>query len=132
MTAKDKTILVVDDDSDYLLQLRIRLEASGYEVTTADGQQHALEVLEKRMPDLAVVDLMMEHPDSGFVVCHHIKKRDPTVPVILVTGLTSETGMEFDAETDEERSWVKADVVLDKPIRFEQLQREMERLMRGA
>ena len=132
MTAKDKTILVVDDDSDYLLQLRIRLEASGYEVTTADGQQNALEVLEKRMPDLAVVDLMMEHPDSGFVVCHHIKKRDPTVPVILVTGLTSETGMEFDAETDEERSWVKADVVLDKPIRFEQLQREMERLMRGA
>jgi len=132
VTAKDKTILVVDDDSDYLLQLRIRLEASGYEVTTADGQQNALEVLEKRMPDLAVVDLMMEHPDSGFVVCHHIKKRDPTVPVILVTGLTSETGMEFDAETDEERSWVKADVVLDKPIRFEQLQREMERLMRGA
>ena len=132
MTAKDKTILVVDDDSDYLLQLRMRLKAAGYEVITADGQQHALEVLEKQMPDLAVVDLMMEHPDSGFVVCHHIKKRDPAVPVILVTGLTSETGMEFDAETDEERSWVKADVVLDKPIRFEQLQREMERLMRGA
>ena len=132
MTAKDKTILVVDDDSDYLLQLQMRLEAAGYEVITADGQQRALEVLEKQMPDLAVVDLMMEHPDSGFVVCHHIKKRDDTVPVILVTGLTSETGMEFDAETDEERSWVKADVVLDKPIRFEQLQREMERLMRGA
>ena len=132
MTAKDKTILVVDDDSDYLLQLQMRLEAAGYEVITADGQQRALEVLEKQMPDLAVVDLMMEHPDSGFVVCHHIKKRDHTVPVILVTGLTGETGMEFDAETDEERSWVKADVVLDKPIRFEQLQREMERLMRGA
>jgi len=132
VTAKNKTILVVDDDSDYLLQLRMRLEAAGYEVITADGQQGALDVLEKRMPDLAVVDLMMEHPDSGFVVCHHIKKRDPAVPVILVTGLTSETGMEFDAETDEERSWVKADVVLDKPIRFEQLQREMERLMKGA
>ena len=48
-----------------------------------------------------------------------------------VTGVASETGIDFDASTKEERSWIKADVVLDKPIRFEQLEREIHRLVHG-
>ena len=40
-------------------------------------------------PDLAIVDLMMEYKDSGFALCYHIKKKDPSIPVILVTAVTS-------------------------------------------
>ena len=43
------------------------------------------------------------------------------MPVILVTAVASETGLDFDAATAEERGWIKADAVLDKPVRFEQL-----------
>jgi two-component system, OmpR family, response regulator len=71
----------------------------------------------------------MEHTDSGFTLCHHIKKRYPDVPVIIITAVTSETGLEFDSYTAEERSWVKADSMLSKPIRVEQLLREIERLL---
>jgi len=119
----------VDDDSDYLAQLSARLKATGYEVTTADGVAAAKERIAEQKPDLAVVDLMMENFDDGFRLCHFLKKADPSIAVILVTAVASETGLDFDATTKEERSWIKADVVLDKPIRFEQLKREMERLL---
>ena len=53
------------------------------------------------------------------------------MPVILVTGVAAETGLEFDSTTGEERSWIKADRVIAKPIRFEQLESEIARLVTG-
>jgi hypothetical protein len=50
--------------------------------------------------------------------------------VLLVTGVTSETGFEFDAQTSEERSWIKADGLLPKPIRYEQLIGEVKKLLK--
>ena len=131
MNAKvNKTILVVDDDADFLTQHKIYLESLGYTVITAESQHQAEEILKTVRPDLAMVDLMMEHVDGGFTLCYHIKKIDAAIPVILVTGVSSETGIEFDSSTQEERSWVKADVMLAKPVRFDQLKRELERLMK--
>jgi CheY-like chemotaxis protein len=131
MNAKvNKTILVVDDDVDFLTQHKIYLESLGYTVITAEGQHQAEKILKTVRPDLAMVDLMMEHVDGGFALCYHIKKIDAAIPVILVTAVSSETGIEFDASTQEERSWVKADVMLAKPVRFDQLKREIERLMK--
>jgi len=125
------TLLVADDDPDFLDQVRLQLEAAGFAVRTAASQREAEALLAEGLPDLAVVDLMMENLDAGFALCYHIKKRDPRVPVLLVTAVTGETGLEFDAATDEERSWVKADAVLPKPVRFEQLVREIRRFLKG-
>jgi CheY-like chemotaxis protein len=63
------------------------------------------------------------------VLCHHIRKQDPSIPVILVTSVNSETGMDFDMATGEDREWIKADALLAKPIRFEQLLGEIDRLL---
>lgn len=130
MNALNRTVLLVDDDPDFVAQLQVQLESAGFKVLAADGQQAAETLLTKTHPDLAILDLMMEHADGGFALCHHIKKKDPNIPVILVTSVASETGLEFDAATDEERSWVKADAMLAKPVRFEQLQREIERFLK--
>lgn len=126
----DITILVVDDDIDIREQMQFQLEAAGYKVVTAEGQMPAEKILETMTPDLAIVDLMMEHVDGGFALSYHIKKIDPTIPVLLVTGVTSETGFEFDAQTSEERSWIKADGLLPKPIRYEQLIGEVKKLLK--
>lgn len=124
-----KRILVVDDDVDFLNQIAAQLTAQGFEVLAADGLTRARQIMAAARPDLAIVDLMLEHLDGGFVLCYHIKRTDATIPVILVTGVTHETGIDFDAATDEERRWVKADVMLDKPVRFERLRSEIDRLL---
>jgi CheY-like chemotaxis protein len=131
VAANNNPVLIVDDDEDYLLQVATHVRNSGYDVVTAGGQAEAVELLGRKTPALAIVDLMMEHNDSGFFLCHHIKRMDASIPVILVTGVTAETGIELDSDTEEERSWIKADAVLAKPIRFEQLDREVNRLMKG-
>jgi two-component system, OmpR family, response regulator len=124
-----QTILVVDDDVDYQSALRVQLENAGYQVVIADSLSDGLSTLAKLRPDLAIVDLMLEHMDGGFTLCYQIKSVDEKIPVILVTGVHSRTGIEFDAATDEERSWIKADVMLEKPVRFEHLASEIRRLL---
>ena len=47
----------------------------------------------------------------------------------MVTGVAHETGIKFEPGKQQEGGWIKADAVLAKPIRFEQLQRELERLL---
>jgi len=128
MSIARKTVLLVDDDQDFLLQQKTLLQAAGFDVAVAQGRAEAETVLQKSRPDLAVVDLMMEHMDDGFALCHEIKTNWPNVPVILVTAVARETGLEFDPNAPKGGSWIKADAMLAKPIRFEQLKREIDRL----
>jgi CheY-like chemotaxis protein len=129
-TDKTRTrILLVDDDEDFLFQHRIQLENAGFEVMTAATRGEAETLAAENPPDLAILDLMMEQHDDGFVLSHHLKRLFPALPVILVTAVTAETGLNFKPASTTERAWVGADVVLSKPIRFEQLKREIDRLL---
>ncbi len=130
MHTTNHTILLVDDDEDFLLQQQTQLEACGYTVVTAETRKKAEDVFGKSKPDLAIVDLMMEDMDAGLSLCHAMKRDRPDLPIILVSSVMHDTGMGMDVATDEERSWIKADAMLDKPVRFEQLQREIDRLLR--
>lgn len=124
---KSKKILIVDDDLDLLNQLDIQFKAAGYDVITADSQESAEEILKHTRPDVVVSDLMMENLDGGFSLSYHIKKKDPLIPVIIITGVTSELGFSFYTDTEEERRWIKADAILNKPVRFEQLINEIQK-----
>ena len=129
--SKREKILAVDDDPDVLDQVTAVLSAEGYEVFTAGGEEEARELLLSVKPDLAIMDLMMEHMDSGFVLASDLKRLYPETPVILLTGVTAATGMQFPAKSPEARSWLKTDHVMDKPVRPEQLKEEVRRLLRG-
>ena len=127
--SKDKKILLVDDDVDFLKQTKIRLEAENFAVLTAESKAEAEELLETgEQIDLAIIDIMMEDEDAGFALAYKIKSLDQDMPVIITSAVTSETGMEFDAKTDEEKSWIKADTFIPKPIRYEQLFTEIKKL----
>ena len=127
---EQKNILVVDDDIDLLEQVSMILKAEGYRVIPAQGQKEGEEALLTAVPDLAVLDLMMENMDSGFVLCHHVKRLFPETPVVLLTAVKSATGLDFRPKSDDAASWVKADVILDKPVRPEQLRQEVKRLLK--
>lgn len=125
-----KLALLVDDDEDFLAQMKVQIESLGFKTATADSQGAAEALLRDISPDLAIIDLMMENLDAGFVLSYEIKAKCPKTPVIMVTGVVAETGMEFDANTRQERTWIKADVILSKPVRLEQLKREIGRLLK--
>jgi CheY-like chemotaxis protein len=124
-----KNVLVVDDDIDLLDQVAFILASDGYNVVRAQGQKEGEGAMLATIPDLAVLDLMMENMDSGFVLCHHVKRLYPGTPVILLTAVKAATGLDFHPQSDEAATWVKADVVLDKPVRPEQLLAEARRLL---
>ena len=68
-----KTILVVEDDLDMLEQMSIYLQAHDYSVLKATSQKEGEELVKKNNFDAAVLDLMMENQDSGFVLSYKIK-----------------------------------------------------------
>ncbi len=123
---KNKTVLIADDDVDIVTQLTIQLKGFGMNVVAVDSQKEAEEFIENKKPDIAIFDLMMENLDSGFILSYKMKKKYPDVPVIIIT---ADTGMMFGVDTAEEKSWIKADLYLEKGLRPEQLQMEMTRLL---
>ena len=126
---ESKIILLVDDDFDYLFQQKIYLESWGYKVLTADSRGEAEELLERTKPDLAILDLMMEEDDSGFILSYKLKIKYPDVPVIISTAVSSETGMTFGIGSDEEKKWIRADRYIEKGMRPEQLKMEIQKLL---
>jgi len=129
MNLKEKTILIVDDDLDYLFQLKIKLEQFGFKTITAESQKEAEKLIETVKPDLAILDLMMESEDSGFILCYKLKKKYPDVPIIIATGVAAETGIVFDINDENNRKWIKADRFLEKGVRPDVLKQEIDRLL---
>jgi CheY-like chemotaxis protein len=125
-----KNILIVDDDADYLFQIKLQVESFGFEVVTAESKKDAEEVLSNLKPDLCIFDLMMETQDSGFILAYKTKQIYPDVSIIIATAVTSETGLVFNIETSEDKRWIKADLLLEKGIRKDQLQREINKLLK--
>lgn len=126
----DRKVLVVDDDPDMVEQVSTILQSAGYQVITAGTQEEAEDVLLSVKPDIAIVDLMMEHTDSGFVLSRHLKQLHPGTPVIMLTAVTSATGVSFASDAPEAKAWVQVEKIMDKPVRKEQLLAEVRRLLR--
>lgn len=129
MIKYDKTILIADDDPDYLFQMKVIIEGFGYNTITADSQRECEKIIASMKPDMAILDLMMEQEDSGFILSYKIKKKYPGVPVIIATAVTAETGISFQINSEEEQKWIKADRFLDKGIKSEQLESEIKQLL---
>ncbi len=125
-----KKILLVDDDQDFLYQVKLQLENFGFDVITADSQMEAEEIILKVKPDLAILDLMMESEDSGFILSYKLRHKYPDVPIIIATAVSAETGIFFGLESEEEKKWIKADLYLEKGITAEQLYKEISKLLK--
>jgi len=79
-----ETILVVDDEKNYLVVLSAFLTEEGYETLTAEEGQQALEVLEGADIDLVLTDMKMPSMD-GIELLRHIKEKSPDLPVVVMT-----------------------------------------------
>jgi diguanylate cyclase (GGDEF)-like protein len=97
-------ILVVDDDEDIARFVQVNLKLHGFEVDHARDGEEALEVIERRRPDLAVVDLMMPRVD-GVELTRRLRADPMTaaLPIIMLTakGLTVDKVVGLTAGADD-------------------------------
>ena len=123
-------ILLVDDDPDFLEMHTAVLQNHGYDVLTATSGQEGLERVRAEMPDLIILDLMMEKHDAGFSFSKTVKT-DPLfrkIPILMVTSVAEATGFRFSLEED--GYWMKTDDFLDKPVMPEVLLERVDKLLR--
>jgi DNA-binding response OmpR family regulator len=88
MSAK---ILVVDDEEDMLELVSFNLRLHGYEVLLASTGLDALTKARKFLPDLIILDLMLDGMD-GYSICEILRAQPATatLPIIMLTALTGQ------------------------------------------
>jgi len=90
MSDPSAQLLLVEDDETIAFGLVHALQRDGHQVVHFDNGEEALESLERGLPDIAILDLMLPGI-SGLEVLRAIKERDPRTPVILLTARSSES-----------------------------------------
>ncbi len=131
-----KKILIVDDDPDVVLFLSTVLQDQGYEtLSSADGLE-ALEKVTSDRPDLILLDLMM--PEKSGISLLSDLKQDPElrkIPVIMVTGVSGETGIDLEAffkrtsTGDKDREALRPEGYVEKPIDPEKIVRLVKEVL---
>lgn len=116
-------ILVVEDNDFVRMQIVRYLEGDGHSITEASDGNQALEVMEGKSIDLAIVDVRME-PVDGFGFIKTIRGMDMDTPVILVTGDSNPDLLE------QARTW-GVGAVLIKPVQKERLLKAVEKTIQN-
>ncbi|MBN1980064.1 MAG: response regulator [Chitinivibrionales bacterium] len=121
-----KTVLLVDDDNDFLLPLVAAVKKE-YAVLTANSGAECLAIVEKSRPDLIVMDVMMSTLSDGLETAKKLKINEDTrsIPLIMLTGVNEH----FDYREQIDESYFPNDKWIDKPIKPERLLKEIKSLL---
>jgi CheY-like chemotaxis protein len=129
-------ILIIDDDQDFVEISKLALAGKGYRIRAAGSTPEAWKLLERKPPDLIILDLMMERLDSGMDLGQRIKNhpRLCSVPILMLSSISRETGMDFTPQTPEDLMQMHVDDFSTKPVKAKVLIEKVERLLalRGA
>lgn len=110
-----KKILIVEDEPDFRVALRMRLEANGYDIVEADDGISGLDEVRRQNPDLIILDVMMPRMD-GFKVARLLKysAKYKHVPLMMLTVMSQESDRAMGRS-------VGADAYLTKPYKPQEL-----------
>ena len=132
MTRQPPSIVVLDDDPDFLDLNSRMLRRAGYRVRAFATSSEAMHAMQQDPPDLIITDLMMENLDSGFAFSQAVKQ-DPqlkSVPVIVVTAMTSQRGYDFRPQTQDDLAAMNADAFFEKPVDYAKLIAKVDEILK--
>jgi two-component system alkaline phosphatase synthesis response regulator PhoP len=122
-----KSVLIIDDDSDFVRAIQTLLESSGYKVQSASNGRDGLQLAKNIQPDLILLDVMMSERTEGFFVMQEIR-RIPALnqtPVIMMSSIYSEEPV---FRVDPKAGWLPVNLFLAKPVDPARLLTEAKRL----
>ena len=128
-------ILIIDDDPDIVMAVRLCLQSAGHEVFDARNSEKGLSLLEEIKPDLIILDVMMDSATEGFQTALKLRSPDSTsplaaysrIPIVMLTALHSTTDLRFAPDQD----YLPVDVFIDKPIDPDVLISKVNALLKG-
>jgi CheY-like chemotaxis protein len=124
-----KKILLIDDDVDLITLNKALLTVMGYEVHVAFNGQEGMQKISTVLPDLIILDVMMNSPGEGFEVARKIRVGEFTrhIPIVMLSAVNNESG--FALRVGPDKSWNPVDAFIDKPVRKEQLLKTVRELL---
>jgi DNA-binding response OmpR family regulator len=121
-----KTVLIADDEPNIVISLEFLLEQDGYRVLLARDGHEALEVIEREVPDLVLLDVMLPRL-SGYDVCQQIRQ-NPALAKVRVIMLTAR-GREVEVTKG---LALGADAYVTKPFSTRELLEQIRRQLGDA
>ncbi len=118
-----RTVLLVDDEPNIILSLEFLIEQAGYEARVARDGEAALKSIEKRKPDLVLLDVMLPKRD-GFDVCQRIRA-NPAWNDIRIVMLTAKGR---DSEREKGLA-LGADAYITKPFSTREAMEQIKRFL---
>ena len=80
-------ILIIDDNADIRNILNDLIKDAGYKTRVAANYNQALKEIDKKLPDVAIIDVKLDKGDNdGIELLNHIKNKDKNIPVIIISG----------------------------------------------
>ncbi len=80
-------ILIIDDNADIRNIINDLILEAGYKTRLAANYNQALNEIDKKLPDVAIIDVKLDRGDNdGLELLSHIKKKNKNIPVIIITG----------------------------------------------
>jgi DNA-binding response OmpR family regulator len=119
-----KRVLIVDDEPDISLILKMVLEDSGFEVHSFEDPISALNSFKVGLYDLLILDIKMPEMD-GFELYHEIRKKDNEVKICFLTA----SEMYYKKLRNEEFRSMNKDLFIQKPIENEELIKEINKIL---
>jgi len=121
---ENNTILIIDDDENYIKLLKVMLKSENYNLLSALRGEEGLKIVADTPPDLILLDMLMPEMD-GFEVCRRLKQEQKTriIPVVMITALKEK---EYCLKALEEG----ADDFLSKPVDKTELLARIKSLLR--
>jgi two-component system, chemotaxis family, chemotaxis protein CheY len=115
MKMANKTVLLVDDDSDLLENTAFMIKSVGYEVITATNGFEAVEKYKEIRPSLVIMDIKMPKMD-GYDAFFKIKQIDADAKLVLITAYTLDEKKHLKAKS------MNLITTINKPYTFEQIE----------
>ena len=116
MNAKNCRILLIDDDPDMHLVVKMILEPEGYEVTCSLTGSGGLESMRRQPPDLVMLDIMLADPSEGLRVACEMRhdERLKDIPIIMISAIGEKIGQDYYSEVCP--GTASGDLFLEKPF----------------
>jgi CheY-like chemotaxis protein len=124
-----KNILIIDDDRD-LREVMKTVFTNKYTVREAGSKKEGLAVLNTFIPDLILLDVMMESIGAGFELARDIKndKKYKQVKILMITNIDKEMNIDYRSAAGDE-TWLPVDGYIVKPVDPKELLAKVQKLL---